>query len=243
MIREMWSKIGQRWGRSKSRIQPTMEDDLLLINRGANSVVPLHEAGTTPTIITKKKDSAEIVGEAINKLVDRLEEINASISLQTQQNIQLVDKINQLPELLSSLPQQAQEQRQILQELSTELKNKAVNDHKIQETMAAMTEQSTEQINKLGQIEDHLQVAGRTGVQLCDTMNKFSQSLEKLDSNTITQTEWIQQMSRAFTATDRYLKYTLAQQQRRFMWIFAVGMVVSVVAIAGLILGIFLLSR
>lgn len=243
MIHEIWSKIGQRWGRGKNQSQLAVEDDLLLINKNSNSVVSLRQADTASTVITKKKDSAEIVGEAIHKLVGRLEEINASISLQTQQNIQLVDKMNQLPDLLSGLPQQAQEQRQILQDLSAELKAKAQNDHKMLETVAAMTEQTSEQTHKLGQIEEHLHAAERTDLQLCDNMSKVGQSLEKLDLNTVSQTEWIQQMSRAFTATDRYLKYTLAQQQRRFMWIFAVSMAVSVVAIVGLILGIVLLSR
>jgi uncharacterized coiled-coil DUF342 family protein len=239
----MWSKIGQCWIRGKNQSRLAVEDDLLLLNKNSTSVVPLRDANAASSVVMKKKDSAEIVGEAIHKLVDRLEEINAGISLQTQQNIQLVDKINQLPDLLSSLPQQAQEQRQILQELSAELKTKSANDHKMQETIVAMTEQASEQTHKLGQIEEHLHVAERTDSRLCENMGKVSQSLEKLDSNTISQTEWIQQMSRAFTATDRYLKYTLAQQQRRLMWIFAVGMAVSVVAIAGLVLGIVLLSR
>jgi chromosome segregation ATPase len=238
----MWFKIGQRWASLKKRSPKCHNEELLLRNCESSNVVPLRGADVVSPII-KKKDSAEVVSEAINKLVDRLEQINAGISLQTQQNIQLVDKISQLPDLLGGLPQQAQEQRQILQDLSAELKTKSANDRKMLESVAAMTEQTVEQTSKLGHIEEHLQVAERVNLQLSDTMGKLGQSLDKLDNETVSQTEWIQQMSRAFTATDRYLKYTLAQQQRRFMWTFAIAMVASLAAIAGLVIGIFVLSR
>lgn len=239
----MWSKIGQRWGRKRQSPPAVMEDELLLRSSAPNTVVPLRSADTLSPMVIKKKDSAEIVGEAITKLVDRLEEINAGISLQTQQNIQLVDKMSQLPDLLGGLPQQVQQQLQILQYLSAELKIKADNDRKILDAVAAMNDQSGEQTQKLGNIEEHLQSAERVNLRLCDNMGDFGKSLEKLDANTLTQTEWIQQMSRAFTATDRYLKYTLVQQQRRFMWMFAIAMTISFVAIAGLVIGIFLLNR
>lgn len=243
MILEMWSKIGRRLGLGPKGSKAVVEQDLLLRTKESNMVVPLRESAVIPPMMVKKKDSAEIVSEAINKLVDRLEQINAGISLQTQQNIQLVDKISQLPDLLSSMPQQAQEQRQILQELTSELKNKSIADQKMLESVAIMTEQTSEQTAKLGQIEEHLQTAERFSSQLGEDMGRFNQSLEKLDMDTVSQTEWIQRMSQAFTATDRYLKYTLAQQQRRFIWMYAISMMICLVAVAGLVCGILFLSR
>jgi len=242
MIRQWWSKVGQRWKARKGRVTTT-DEDLLLLNNTPNAVVPLRGPNAADPALVRKKDSAEIVGEAVNKLVDRLEQINASISLQIQQNELLVDKINQIPDLLSGLPQQAQEQRQILQDLTTELKTKAANDQKLLVLMAGMSDHAAEQTGKLGQIHEHLEATAKVDREICDNLGKFNASIEKLDSDTVSQTEWIQQKSRAFSATDRYLKYTLARQQRRFMWIFVISMAVSLVAISGLVIGIVLLTR
>jgi uncharacterized membrane protein YdbT with pleckstrin-like domain len=53
----------------------------------------------------------------------------------------------------------------------------------------------------------------------------------------------MQHLTRALDATDQYVKLTLARQQSRFMWVFAISMAVSVVAIVGLVLGIWLFNR
>jgi ElaB/YqjD/DUF883 family membrane-anchored ribosome-binding protein len=240
MIREWWNKVGRGLRRkdksgSVAILAPTSAGD------NSGSVVPLRR--NMETAVVRKKDNPELFEEAVNKLVDRLEQINAGISLRVQQNEQLIDRMNQLPEFLSGLPQHAREQREILQELVTELKTKSAGDQKMLDAVVDMTEQAVDQTHKLGSINEQVLASAKTGRQMCDTMGRLGDSLSRLSTETNTQTEWMQHLSRALDATDQYVKLTLARQQSRFMWVFAISMAVSVAAVIGLVLGILLMNR
>ena len=71
------------------------------------------------------------------------------------------------------------------------------------------------------------------------SFNNFKNTIEKLNTSTTSQTDSITQMSRTFAASDRYLKYILSRQNRRFMWIFIAAIATCLVAIfvlAGIII-------
>jgi Mg2+ and Co2+ transporter CorA len=237
MIRQWWQKV--RFGRKAENGSLAVQDPSAGDN--SNAVVPLRRNMDTGTLA--KRDSAEMFQEAVDKLVDKLEQINAGISLRVQQNEQLLDKMSQLPDFLSGLPQHTQQQREILQELVAELKAKSAGEQKMLDAVVDMTEQSVDQTRKLGAINEQLVTSAKTDRQMCDNMGRFGDSLGRLSAETTTQTEWMQHLSRALDATDQYVKLTLTRQQNRFMWVFAISMAVSVVAIVGLVLGIWLFNR
>ena len=74
--------------------------------------------------------------------------------------------------------------------------------------------------------------------QICENFNKFNDTLAKLDTDTVSQTDGIMQMSKTFAASDRYLKYIISRQNRRFMWVFMTALGVCVFAIIALVIGI-----
>jgi Mg2+ and Co2+ transporter CorA len=237
MIRQWWQKV--RFGRKAESGNLAVQDTS--VGDNSNAVVPLRRNMDTGALA--KRDSAEVFQEAVDKLVDKLEQINAGISLRVQQNEQLLDKMNQLPDFLAGLPQHTQQQREILQELVAEIKAKSAGEQKMLDAVVDMTEQSVDQTRKLGSINEQLQSSAKTDRQMCDNMGRFGDSLSRLSADTNTQTEWMQHLTRAIDATDQYVKLTLARQQNRFMWVFAISMAVSVVAIMGLVLGIWLFNR
>jgi chromosome segregation ATPase len=240
MIREWWNKVGRRHGRGKTGGGVAVQEETAS-QENSGSVVPLRK--NPDSAIVRKKDSSELFQEAVDKLVDRLEQINAGIAQRVGQNEQMLDKMSRLPEFLSSLPQQAQEQKEILQELAAELKDKTASEQKMVDSITGMTEQAVEQTRKLSDIRDQLHGSTKTNRQLCDNMGRFGDSLDKLNTGTDTQTEWIGHLSRSMAVTDQYLKMTLARQHRQFLWVFVISMVVCLAAIAGLITVLFMMSR
>jgi hypothetical protein len=68
-------------------------------------------------------------------------------------------------------------------------------------------------------------------VQLTESFNKFDKTLEKLNQSTVGQTDSIMQMSKTFATSDRYLKYLMSRQNKRFMWMFVVAVGVCLTAI------------
>jgi lipopolysaccharide/colanic/teichoic acid biosynthesis glycosyltransferase len=74
---------------------------------------------------------------------------------------------------------------------------------------------------------------------MTESFNNFNETLCKLNESTIGQTDGIIQMSKTFAASDRYLKYIMSKQSKRFMWIFIAAISVCVACIlilAGIII-------
>ena len=72
-----------------------------------------------------------------------------------------------------------------------------------------------------------------------ESFNKFNETLDKLNQSTANQTDSIMQMSKTFATSDRYLKYLMSRQNKRFMWmsITAIGLCVLVaLTLAGIII-------
>ena len=63
------------------------------------------------------------------------------------------------------------------------------------------------------------------------SLNKFNQTLDKLNQSTVGQTDSIMQMSRTFATSDRYLKYIMSRQRKSFMWVFMIAVSVCLAAI------------
>jgi len=189
------------------------------------SVVPLHGSQTA----IRKKSSAEMFNDAVEKLVEKLEGINDNLDRQVQQNQQLVQRMDGVPDMLATMPQAIEEQRQAFARVAELLVQKVDHDEKVAEDLAGIHEKvavSTEIQSKMG-----------------DNFSKFSDTLDRLDQDTVSQTEWLQQISRTFLASERYMKYTLAKQQTRFYWIFGISIGICFLAIVGLVIGIVLMAN
>lgn len=188
------------------------------------SVVPLH---ASPIAVKKKKDPAEVFNDAVEKLVDKLEGINENLDRQVQQNQQLVQRMDVLPDMLSTMPKAVEEQRQAFARVADQLAQKVQRDEKVAEELAGI----------------HEKVAASTEIdaQMSENFSKFSETLGKLDQDTVCQTEWLQQISHTFLTSERYMKHTLAKQQTRFYWVFGISLGVCFFVVTALIIGIALL--
>jgi DNA repair ATPase RecN len=224
--------IGKKKDRPKSDTSTSgtgialREDYLTSHDDTAGSFVPLRSG---ESLIQKKKDPAEVFNEAVNRLVEKLESINDNLDRQVRQNQQLVQRMDTLPEMLKSLPTAVEEQRQAFAQVAEQLRQKVARDEKVAEELAG--------------IHENVAASTEMDVKMCENFSKFSGTLSKLDEDTVSQTEWIQQMSRTFSASERFMKYTLAKQQGRFFWIFGISLGVCFFAIVGLIIGIALLMQ
>ncbi len=228
MIKQIFSRLGRKKNNSSTTQGGVDIDSLPQTETDDNnaSVVPLR-TGPAP-IVNKKKDSAEVFQEAVDKLVDKLEGINENLGAQIQQNEQLVEKMDALPAMLTPLPEAVEQQRAAFAQVAEQLRGKVARDEKVAEELCG--------------IHEKVAASAEVDAKMCESFSQFSETLGKLDADTVSQTEWIQQMSRTFSASERYIKYTLARQQVRFFWIFGISLGICLLAIVGLIVGIVLLG-
>jgi hypothetical protein len=185
-----------------------------------------------------RKESTEILGKAFNKMVDQLEGINQHLGKQITQHEALMNRIDQLPELLENLPNAVDNQKQLVNSLIEQLKGKALKEQQFVDIVEKIPSETAKQTNTLLDMNRKLSVSADADVQMTESFNKFNETLTKLDSDTIGQTESIAQMNKTFAASDRYLKYVISRQHKRFMWVFVTAMSVCVLAIIALVIAI-----
>ena len=187
----------------------------------------------------EKQQSIEKLEEGFNNLIKQLQGINQHLNRQVTQNEELMSRIEQLPKWLESFPDIVQNQRQITEQLIVQLKTAIAKDQQFINTVEKIPIETAKQTDALVDIDHQLAAAADTDVQMAESFNKFNESLDKLNQRTVSQTDSIVQMSRTFATSDRYLKYILSKQNRRFMWVFiaAIGVcVLAILILAGIVI-------
>jgi ABC-type transporter Mla subunit MlaD len=233
-LKEFWAGTG-RWLRahkpSLSTVhQPDIDDDGL-ISRGDDSTEQSAEeaapAGTQGNNVVvravppvERQESLQKLQEGFDKLVEQLQGINEHLSRQAAQHEDLMGRIEQLPEMLESFPAVVENQKKITEQLLEQLKSTAAKNEQFIDAVEKIPNETAKQTDALVNINHQLSAAADIDVQMTESLNNFNESLDKLNQSTVSQTDGIIQMSKTFAASDRYLKYIISKQNKRFMWIF-----------------------
>jgi hypothetical protein len=242
-LKEFWADMG-RWLRAhKPSIggahQPEIDDDGLISQGGDTTAVdgsvPAGDRGNNVIVRAvppvDRHESLEKLQEGFEKLVEQLKGINEHLSRQATQHEDLMGRIRQLPELLESFPSVVENQKRITEQLLEQLKGAAAKNEQFIDAVEKIPTETAKQTDALVNIDHQLAAAADIDVQMTESFNNFNQSLDKLNQSTVSQTDGIIQMSKTFAASDRYLKYIISRQNKRFMWIFIAAISVCVAAI------------
>jgi chromosome segregation ATPase len=249
-LKDFWSKASS-WIEAHKPSRPTDYqpeiDDEGLISQVAESTEPAADdrTGESNQVLVKtvqpmdKTQSLEKLQEGFDKLVEQLEGINNHLNRQTAHNEELMSRIEQLPKLLESFPAVVENQKQLTEQLLEQLKATATMEQEFIGTIEKIPTETAKQTDALTDIDHQLAAAADVDVQMTEGLNKFNETLDKLNQSTVGQTEGIMQMSKTFAASDRYLKYIISSQRKSFMWVFtaALGVCLAVILIlAGIII-------
>ncbi len=244
-LKEFWADTG-RWLRAhKPSIgtahQPEIDDDGLISQNGGTTEpavggsVPAGDRGNNVVVRAvppvDRHESLEKLQEGFDNLVEQLQGINEHLSRQATQHEDLMGRIQQLPDLLENFPAVVENQKRITEQLLEQLKGAAAKNEQFVDAVEKIPTETAKQTDALVKIDHQLSAAADIDVQMTESFNNFNESLDKLNQSTIGQTDGIIQMSKTFAASDRYLKYIISRQNKRFMWIFIAAISVCVTAI------------
>ncbi|MHC4659472.1 MAG: hypothetical protein ACYS83_09910 [Planctomycetota bacterium] len=248
-IKDFWSKTKSKtssWVKAHkpSKVkgyQPEIDDEGLISQEAQSAEVGEDKSvdGRTESdkVVVKaiqpkrKQESLEKLQEGFNQLVEQLKGINEHLNRQVTQHEDLMSRLEQLPELLESFPAVAENQKQITEELLERLKGTAAKDEQFMDAVGKIPTETAKQTDALVNIDHQLAAAADTDVQMTESFNKFNETLDKVNQSTLGQTDGILQMSKTFAASDRYLKYLMSKQNKRFVWVFITAIGVCVLAI------------
>jgi ABC-type transporter Mla subunit MlaD len=251
-LREIWTGTSN-WLRSRryehaGQCEPVLDNDGLLTmalepeedfegTRSARS--PRGPVVINPVTTLERRESVEKLQEGFNRLIDQLQQINDHLNQQLSQHQELMGRVKQLPQLLESLPSAVENQKNLTSQLLEQLRTTAAKDQQFIDTVGKIPAETARQTDTLTLINHQLAAAADTDVQLAESFVKFKDTLERLNQNTVCNTQGIVQMSKTFAASDRYLKYVVTKLNKRYAWVLAIAISVcgaAVCTLAGIII-------
>ena len=180
---------------------------------------------------TDKQESLEKLQQGFNRLIKQLEGINEHLDRQVARHEDLMARMEKLPTLLESFPAVVETQKQLTEQMLEQLKVMAVSQQQFIENVEKIPTETAKQTDALADIDHQLAAAADADVQMAESFNRFNETLGKLNQSNLGQTDSILQMSKTFATSDRYLKYIMSRQNKRFMWIFVTSITVCVLVI------------
>lgn len=188
---------------------------------------------------TDKRDAMEKLQDGFDSLLEKLEGINEHLNSQVTQHQELMTRIEKLPQWMQAVPDALEGQKEATHQMLEQLKTSAVRQEQFADVLAQIPTQTAKQTDALVAINHQLAAAADTDVQMVENFNNFYQTLDKLNESTQSQTDGIHQMARTFALSERYLKYVVSKQNKRFLWVFigSMGFCFTVIcALAGIII-------
>jgi len=223
--------------------QPDVDDDGLL----SHDSDPGYPDGEEPhgkylvkTVSrSDKRDAMEKLQDGFDSLLEQLQGIRDHLNSQVGQHQELMTRIENLPQWMQAVPDALEDQKKATREMLEQLKTSSARQEKLADVVAQIPAQTSKQTDALVAINHQLAAAADTDVQMVESFNNFYQSLDRLNESTRSHTDGIHQMTRTFALSERYLKYVVSRQNKRFLWVFAGSMAFCftiICALAGVVL-------
>lgn len=190
-----------------------------------------------------KARAVEVVQQGISELGEQMQGINDHLSSQLSQQQELVGRIEKLPGILESLPAMMEKHGQTMDAVVEHLKHGNCSSEKINEMLEKIPQETSRQTEALTEINSNLQNAAQTNSHIRENFSKLISTMQKLDANTVAQSESIIQMSKTFASSDRYLKYLVSRQNRRIVFMFILTLAITATAIGAMFTSIWLIIQ
>jgi len=195
--------------------------------------------GTGEVVVASSMDSEkaepiEKLQRGFNRLIERLSNINDNLNLQVSQHKELIGRLDKMPELAKSFPTIVENQEKTRTQLAEQISAMTASNEQFIESVEKIPAETARQTGMLDEIRERLESAAEIDSKMSESFGQFNDILGNLDRNTVSHTDSIMQMSKTFATSDRYLKYIISRQNKRFMWLFVISLSVSVLAIVAL---------
>ncbi|HAL44709.1 MAG: hypothetical protein A2Y12_03205 [Planctomycetes bacterium GWF2_42_9] len=203
-----------------------------------HNIIPLPRRTDLP----ERTEALQMIQNSFEQLVQKLGSINENLDRHVAQNAKLMQRIDEIPQLLQNLPEGMKNQKMVVESLIEQLKTQALKNQQFAETIAKIPAASETQTAAIKEMAGQIAASAAVDNQIVEGMRKFNTITDKLKDNVAEQAGSIEQMGKTFSASDRYLKYILNTQHKRFMWVFITAMGVCTFAIIALLIVIFVLK-
>jgi len=179
----------------------------------------------------EKPQALDRIQENFTRFVDQLQGINTNLSKQVAQQEQLADKLDKLPSVIQGVPEMLENQHRSLDEVLRALRSSQMRSEEFIDVVHQIPREAVKQTETIQKMNQHLLSAAETDMVMRESFANFSDTVTKLAQATEANREALLNMSKAFAASDRYMKYLVQVQNRRFIWVFLISLAICLLVV------------
>ncbi|MBI4581365.1 MAG: hypothetical protein HY718_16810 [Planctomycetes bacterium] len=232
-------------GDGKARGLPAVGDDGLLLDPAEypEPTAADAEAGSERSVNpltrwTRREQTLVRLQEGYERVNQVVEEIQKHLAQQGERTERISSALEQLARTMGDLPGLGRQQAQTLEAIAGHIEAGNTRVHQLGEAVSELPKASRAQTETLNGIKRQLEVTGEQNLVTSQTMEKLSSAIGVLGELNATQVQALQQMNaKADDQTER-LSQLVARQNRRFVMLFVVTIVLAVGAITAAILSL-----
>jgi len=191
----------------------------------------------------KKEKQLVAMEEGFNRLVQVLESIDDNVSQQREQGSQVNERLAALAELSRLLPESVESQSKMVQGLREEIQNQGLRHQQLADTVKTLPELTQSQVDKLGEINRHMESSIETEAQMLESFNRFDHSVQGMANHTKAQAMSLANIGEMMERNEQRLQEMVRRQNRRFSWLVGIIMVGSLAAIAAVVMLVLYINK
>jgi len=227
----IWKRFGDWLRRSQ---EPPKTGEVVHLDAEGSLVESEHPlAESTPALAHseehKKTHQLSVMEEAYNRLVDVLESINDNLHQQRQQGLDLKNSLDALHGLLKSLPESLDRNNKLAQDIAQQLRQQNLQSQHVSEIMQPLPELARKQADKLADIDMLLENSTQSQSRIADSFLHLEQSLAELSKTGSSQNQSLGHINQLLQQSQEHLHKLLSRQNRRFIWMLVIFLIISIV--------------
>lgn len=238
-----WQRLRATWRRSGSPAEPAdrlgnVGDDGLLTDRldaGDTDAEPAPDRALGPLSRWSKRDQTLAkLQEGYEQVTRVIQEIQNHLVTQADRSERICNSLEQLARSANELPVIAHEQAQTLETIAAHIEVTGTRTQQMAEMLKDVPKLARAQSDALTSINRQLEMAGEQRMVTTQTLERIGTSLGTLGAASQNQAEHLKMMSNRAEQQTELLTQMLARQNRRFIMLFVVTVILAVAAIGAI---------
>lgn len=199
---------------------------------------PVERTANPLTRWSRREQTLVKLQEGYDRLNDVIEEIQKHLVQQGERSERICTSLEQLARAMSDMPALQRQHAQSLEAIAGNIEAGNARMQQVAESVSELPKASRSQTEAISGIRKQLELSGEQNVVTFQTMEKLSHAISALGDVNTTQIEALNQMNRKADDQTEQLGKLIARQNRRFIMLFVVTIVLAVGAITAAILGL-----
>lgn len=239
-----WFKPGERNRPGSADVTPTGPDPYVETDSDAgDSGAPNDRGSLASSALSKRRQREEMltrVEDGFTRVVELCESLQTHFDHQDQRASRIADSLAEVSGGMARLANVVEAQGETLHAIVGQLEKGNTHSARLEELAGHFSKLTEAQRQALATISQQVDVAQKTDQRIVETLDTVHQTITTLGESCSASTQALRVLRMAAAETDERMSKLVEQQGRRFVWLFAVTLVLATVSITAVVLGFLL---